>query len=319
MNATLRRLLHATGMAAVALALLASVAAGSASLGIEPAGSFTATSEGRVTFQDRGGAFRVSCNMTLTGILGIGVNKEAARSLVEGPVAKVKTATLGSCTETLGGAAEGRFLLEAEEPYQLRYDSFLGTLPNITGVLLTTLGVKLELGSRSLGIRCLFEGEIGFLVRVEAGRMSRFTYLESVTRLISGSESCPREGAIRGTMRLATAQTITLQAGRIRPGVVTASPEPMRITRNQNEQFLMLTNSGGPQLLIRRVQPEEREGHVFTILENACLFGRWLLNGERCSVLVRKERVPAEGQIVIEYKFSGVVAAEKRVRYDAEL
>jgi hypothetical protein len=84
MEKTPHRLLHAACMSAAVLALCASVAAGSASLGIEPAGSYTATSEGRVTFQDAGGTFRVSCNLTLTGILGIGVNKAAARSLEEG-------------------------------------------------------------------------------------------------------------------------------------------------------------------------------------------------------------------------------------------
>jgi len=213
------RALVAACVALSALTLLAGSAAAEESLRLSPSGEFTATSEGAITFQSA--LISVNCSVTLSGRTDTEVETSVARLLPEGIIGEIDEGRAGSCRESFGGAAEARFLITENLLANLRYDSFLGTLPSITGVLLTALAVKLQIST--FGLRCLYEGAVGMLITFPpSGGANSVRLLEPTVRLVSGSEGCAREGTLRGRFRLTPEQTISTAR---KPPCVIAAPQ----------------------------------------------------------------------------------------------
>lgn len=203
-----RRLALTASLALVSLMFIAGTATANRSLGVEATNPITAA--GPSTFE--GGGINLICNLTLRASLTrANVAKAAARRLPEALIANVFNGTVGGpvCTDNLGGRAdEARILNNERNPIPLRYDAFLGTLPRITGALVTALRAEFQLVIASLGISCLFRGEVPALFFEARGGQTfdqaRFDERTAV-RLITEprqNELCPREGFLRATLAL---------------------------------------------------------------------------------------------------------------------
>jgi hypothetical protein len=190
--------------AALGLALIASSAFASRAIEIRPnREAVTATARG-VIFE--GGTIRITCEVTLRGALTkASVAKAAARRLPEGEIAKI--------TEGRALGPRGERRCPSNEPIEdvtvlanaagrefiLRYDSFAGTLPEITAVNLTVLRIGFQI---RLLVRCLYGGEAAVrapTVREAGGRRTVETIEFPTTRFaaVIREFGCPAEGTLR--------------------------------------------------------------------------------------------------------------------------
>lgn len=160
------KLLHVALMATLALIALAGTATASRSLSVAPGGGITGSAP--VTLVGESG--RILSLATLTGTLN--------RS-----IAKVSGAAAGSitgCRFTLG-VEDGAFRLrhtircELTLPWSITYESFRGTLPNITGFSIVIRGLSFLVENQPAGeiIRCLYEGDIFATIIVTGERTAR--------------------------------------------------------------------------------------------------------------------------------------------------
>jgi hypothetical protein len=124
-------------LAALTAALAFSVLVGNASArnGLRPSTTtVTATTSNLIIVSS---AANVSCPVTL----GISLHRTLAK--VERTLAGlVNGVTVGGCTDSVGTAASARALTETL-PWHLVYRTFLGTLPNITGVEVEVQGIQI--------------------------------------------------------------------------------------------------------------------------------------------------------------------------------
>jgi hypothetical protein len=296
------RLAVLIGAAFSATLFMAAGALGSASLGLEPGGAIRAVSVGRVTFT--GSGLSVECNASLNGEVAGGVSKSGARS-TEGLTGILEEGRFAECRESFG-AAEVRSLLTPSARSELIYSSFLGTLPSITGVLLTAQELTMQI--RGL-ITCLYRGEVGLLVTFPAeaeGNRARILEASRIP-LVSGSETCPREGSIRGTLRITPSQRITLRTEALRSNEITGSGSSER-----GVQTLLLTAGFGLPIRIRAFIDAPTEGRVRIDAEARCR--QWLFWRERCAVTITGVNSPASGELIVEY-ISGAIVKELRSPY----
>lgn len=198
---------------AVTLGLMATAAAPAAArigIGIAPAGPIEATSEGRITF--RGGAgVQIYCEMTFTG-------------MILPLVRKVRGVPFGTITAAATRGCEGRVLVGTPTwiflaPIPMVYESFLGTLPEISGILVRFQPMNFRINEADergrLLAECLYEGNVGALFPVALGVFERFRFLEAErVRLKAersrGLENCEANGVLMGTFRIRPPQRITL-------------------------------------------------------------------------------------------------------------
>jgi hypothetical protein len=145
----------------VSLATTAPIASANRSLRFGGERSFTGTT---ASFALRSSELDlVACETTFQHVLTVErFSKAVARRLPEGVVAKVTEARTSNCREAHRGPAILTFLASAGRGEFLeRYDQFLGTLPSITGISLTMLGVAVHM--QGFGFDCLFQGEVAVL------------------------------------------------------------------------------------------------------------------------------------------------------------
>jgi hypothetical protein len=170
---------HASRAALIACAGLCSLAivAGSASasraIRIEPVGEITKVVN-EFTITAFGGEVRVRCRLVVRGRLVGQVQK--ARVLPAGRFGQITFAEASECRSNLG-EARVIILVEANRPVNLRFEAFLGALPNITGILFRKLAFELKVDEAVIG-NCLFSGDVLLLVRfppLEEGGGRRFT------------------------------------------------------------------------------------------------------------------------------------------------
>lgn len=193
--------------AVFAMAFFAGAAAALRSIGISTAeGGRRIRTEGASTFDSREAfRFRVTCeSLRLNGELAAA----AIAKLTALPTGKVGTIQEGSatgCRESLGGAAEIRITV----PIDLRYNSILGTLPNITGILVVALNARFQIRA---ALTCIYEGTVGFLFEVNERReITRGRFLQELVRKTAESPgACPATGAIIGTMNVSPAVRVSL-------------------------------------------------------------------------------------------------------------
>jgi hypothetical protein len=146
-----------------------------------------------LSFSAEEGGVSITCPVTLEG------------SFLERTSTKVRDALAARITRsTVGTCIEGRATILAEtEPWEVTYQSFTGTLPNITGVryALINAAFRVEPG---LGIVCLARTSreapgAGEARREAGGRITSLTTDSSLAIPITGNAECPRFGIFSGT------------------------------------------------------------------------------------------------------------------------
>ncbi|HYV16593.1 MAG TPA: hypothetical protein VE972_11285 [Conexibacter sp.] len=102
------------------------------------------------------------------------------------------------------------FEVTRERPFRLGYQSILGTLPTITGILTLAEGVRFTIVAG--GRTCRYEGRLGFLLPVTRGTFEGGSFLATPkSRILAGStRECPAEGSFRGSLRFETASEVRL-------------------------------------------------------------------------------------------------------------
>ena len=120
------------------------------------------------------------------------------------------------CRTNLGGPAELTLLLEAGAPVNLRYQAFLGALPNITGIQFRKLMFAFRIVEPLVLGTCLYRGAVGLLLSfppAEGGEGFRFTPERFVTPNAVPRVSpapCPEIVELSGAGRLTPPQTAIL-------------------------------------------------------------------------------------------------------------
>jgi hypothetical protein len=202
------RAIVTTGAVAIALTLAAAPASASRRLRVAPAGAITAVSEGAISVIFNALTYR--CNrVTLTGEVAREFDKTTA--LPAGRMGQIDTGVPMECAAEGGAAVTVVFLMERNAPSTLLYQAFLGTLPEITGVLFVALSFRFSVGAGM--VRCLFQGMLGALAlfppSVEGGGM-RYTRIRVLAAPRLRSTDCVGEATVAGMFRLTPAQSLTL-------------------------------------------------------------------------------------------------------------
>ncbi len=200
----------------VLLGALTASASANRSLELRPGGAITLTAEGTTTFEIGGGNL-LCTRLTLRGTLVTRIAKAGARRLPEGRIGAITEGTSTGCTGPFGEVVTLTVLAEPRvnglrHPFELRYDSFQGTLPNINGVLVTALKVEFNLPGFG-GLRCVYTSEVGARINfpaVAAGNTGSFLTNNFTLVAALSSESCPSTGELRQRFIVTPRQTLAL-------------------------------------------------------------------------------------------------------------
>jgi len=178
-------------LTALTAALVLSAAVGSASATrLEISNTGIRVLYRALTFSESGGGSETICPVTLEGTFHSRTISKVANSLV-GFITRAFSAS-ASCT----GAGRA-VVLAGTLPWHVRYESFEGTLPNITGINLLLEGASFLI--TEFGVSCLYRGQArGTAVREAGGAI---TLRADPNRLIpksSGGILCPANGRFAG-------------------------------------------------------------------------------------------------------------------------
>lgn len=193
------RLLRIALLSSVALACALTTANASASwLQFSPGGAITATSLGAITF-DTDALIDVACNLTLTGTL----ETDEIEKRLATPFGSITNIAWANCTS----GASMRIL---NLPWPLFYESITGTLPSATGLkfYISSGEIQLNIGTTS----CLYNGSPDFLLPFVGSAPFAHGLLGNLGNALPlwrGPGACAGSGRLRGSFRLAPAQTIT--------------------------------------------------------------------------------------------------------------
>ena len=116
--------------------------------------------------------------------------------------------TAANVTRCARGSAT---MLRETLPWHVRYDSFLGTLPNITAIRTRVIGLSYRVQEPTFGINCLIRSSAE---QPAFGTYNRNTTTGAITSTsVSGSIRCQENsiiGTLEGTSSSITAHTVTL-------------------------------------------------------------------------------------------------------------
>lgn len=167
-----------------ALAALSAPAGAVRAIWIQPGGEIKKTVDA-FTIRAWGGELTITCRLTLLGRLTTApIEKTSAGLLPEGRIGRIEGWEAEGCTTNIGGFAELIVLVEAAAPVHLRYQAFLGGLPNITGVQFRKLGFAFRIVEPLVLGNCLYRGMVGLLIGfppAEGGGGMRFTAERFIT------------------------------------------------------------------------------------------------------------------------------------------
>lgn len=189
--------LRATGVT-LFVALICALTGGSAAattMILEPAGEFTATSSGAVTYSGEG--IEVRCHLTISG--------EFERSIASieregGTLGKIREESWSECTE-----AESIFALRL--PWLIKIVRILGTLPRfVTGILYAIATDTISF--RIFGVLCLYVGATGMLWPFSIGLVRN---LGTPYTRFSGGFPCPPTLIRSGEFSISPTQTATFR------------------------------------------------------------------------------------------------------------
>jgi hypothetical protein len=203
---------------ALVLSIGAGAAAGLRSLSITGEQSTTLT--GTLTLVEQG---RITCNITMTKKINRAIAKREFAVLGQVTRVSVERCATGSETYRINFV---RFLgLGVERLWQLLYNTFLGTLPEITGFLyyINRMQILIEATNMLMQVRCLYENprenSIPMLASLDGAQEIR--ELESLNvlaaqlefpllRELVGSAICSRTARIELRLRPQTATRVVL-------------------------------------------------------------------------------------------------------------
>ena len=199
------------GLVAVTLGAAAAVATAALSIELTPAGVITKRVDA-FTIRASGGGPAITCVLLLRGQLSARIVKASARTLPEGRIGRIDAAEVVACRTGLGTAAEATVLVSFAAPIPLRYEAFLGALPEITGIIFRKLGFDLQVVEPLSFGTCLFRGPVNLVMTippVEGGEMGRFNpevFQTPNTLASTGGMGCPESVSISGAGRVQIAQ-----------------------------------------------------------------------------------------------------------------
>jgi hypothetical protein len=199
-----------------ALAALTAPAGAVRAIQLAPGGEIKKTVEA-FTIRAWGGELTIICGLTLGGRLTTApIEKASAGLLPEGRMGRIEEWFVEGCRTNLGGPAELTLLLEAGAPVNLRYQTFLGALPNITGIQFRKLMFAFRIVEPLVLGACLYRGAVGLLISfppAEGGGGFRFTPERFVTPNAVPRVSpapCPETVELSGTGRVTPPQAAVL-------------------------------------------------------------------------------------------------------------
>lgn len=194
---------------ACAITTFIAFAIGSASanraIGVRPGGPIFA--EGPVRLNEPLRVGNITCELHLEGVLRGVIQK--VPSLPIGEAGMLTRDEFREC-EVLGRPIVVEGLVEPGTPSPILYNSFLGVLPAITGLLLISLnvGVQITIGES----RCLYRGNVPFLLSRSPGEplFNRKTFLANRLAYVRGN--CMPESwlELEGIMIMRPGQMLTL-------------------------------------------------------------------------------------------------------------
>lgn len=123
-----------------------------------------------------------TCDITLNGSIHSSIQKTVGALM-----GFFTSMAISNCRNSLGISPTSLIgLIEARSPWHIRYAGFLGTLPNITGVLATLIGVKFLLRIEALS--CLYESNMPMSTAGTAGErrytIRTMSFARNTVRLI---------------------------------------------------------------------------------------------------------------------------------------
>jgi len=201
---------------ACALAALAAPAGAVRAIWIQPGGEIKKTVEA-FTVRAWGGEVTITCALTLTGRLSTApILKAAAGLLPEGRMGRIEAGIAEGCRTNIGGPAELTVLVEEGTPFNLRFQGFLGALPNIAGVRFRKLGFSLQIVEPLVLGTCLYRGPVELVIGfppVEGGGGFRYTPEQFVTPNAipkTGGVLCPETVEVSGVGKVTPPQIAVL-------------------------------------------------------------------------------------------------------------
>ncbi|HZV73419.1 MAG TPA: hypothetical protein VFF79_06865 [Conexibacter sp.] len=155
--------------------------------------------ESKLNFSNTAGGLEISCSVTLEGSFH-------SRSIVKtrgSLIGYITRAIVGPVANCVKNNVTNVQVLTASLPWHVRYDSFTGTLPAITGVRLQLVGAAFLL--TAFGASCLYrstpEQPAFGIANREAGGTITGLQAENGSEipLASGGILCPASGTFNGT------------------------------------------------------------------------------------------------------------------------
>jgi hypothetical protein len=146
-----------------------------------------------LSFSAEEGGVSITCPVTLEGSF----HERTAAKVRDALAARIINSTVGTCRE---GAAT---ILAATQPWNVAYQSFTGTLPNITGVRYSLLNAAFQV-EPGFGIVCLARTTAEYPAAGDArrdanGRITSLTPDSALAIPTTGNVECPRFGIFTGS------------------------------------------------------------------------------------------------------------------------
>lgn len=207
--------LLAIALAVAAACAVAAPASAMRAVWIQPGGEIKKTVE---AFRIRafGGELSIICQLTLTGRLTTApIEKAWAGLLPEGRIGRIEGWAAEGCLTNFGTPAVLTVLVEPGAPRSLRYQGFLGVLPNVTGVQFRKLAFAFQIEEPFILGTCLYRGMVDLLmgfppVEGAGGRFTpeRFITPNAIPRV--SPAPCPEIVEVSGTGRVTPPQIVAL-------------------------------------------------------------------------------------------------------------
>jgi hypothetical protein len=162
-----------------------------------------------VAFEGGTGFGNVTCQLTIEGTF----HSRTASKVAESLSGFITSSTIGTCT---GGSAR---MLTEQLPWHVRYESFEGTLPRITGIRIRVVGSHFLAHVNLTGQNCLYASTAASPIKDTIVRNTTTGVAETITinesasiPLLSGGSGfaqCPLTAILRGSSRRPTVQGST--------------------------------------------------------------------------------------------------------------
>lgn len=154
----------------------------------------------------------IICAMTLTGSLHRSISK--TRGALSGYVTAAQIATPASCT--VGGLVTRVTSMSVLGlPWHVQYESFTGTLPNITSTRFNLVNVQMLVDATSVfgSAACLYRGNLSYDAAIERGQIRSFALIPQISplyRVLGGTALCLETAELRATFTVSPTNGVAL-------------------------------------------------------------------------------------------------------------